>query len=534
MRVRDFFAEIELEEAQGDLDRSVTGLSYDSRRVRKGDLFFAIPGTRFDGHAFAGEALRRGASAVVLERRVELPEAATWIRVGSARRAMGKCAALYFGHPSRRLVVVGVTGTNGKTTVTYLLESIFSSSGMAPGVIGTVSYRYPGRACPASQTTPESVELQSFLAEMADAGVRSVAIEVSSHALAQERARGVDFDGAVFTNLSRDHLDFHLDMEHYFSTKSKLFTDLLRASFKPRRFAAINCGDPRGRALLAEVRASGLEAVSYGLGSGWDVYPLEIRSDLAGLRGKISVKGRALEFSSRLIGAANLENILAAVAAGYALGLPFPSIAEGIARLGLIPGRLERIENALGLTILVDYAHSPDALEKVLSTLRDLVFSKPEARSSKLICVFGCGGERDRGKRPVMGEIGARLSDLVVLTSDNPRSEDPLRIIEEIEQGMAGMRKLRISDFESGLSNPKSEIQNLKSTKGYFVEPDRQAAIRLALRLARPGDLVLLAGKGHEDYQIVGSDWIRFDDREAAREELHKLGSMVRGGAESG
>lgn len=501
----------EVEEAQGDMDQPVTGLAYDSREVKKGYLFFAVPGARVDGHDFAHQALERGAVAVIVERRAWLPQDATWIRVHDVKSTMGRWAAAFFVHPSRRMVLVGVTGTNGKTTVTYLIESIFAAAGMVTGVIGTINYRYQGQVFPALHTTPESIDLQALLAAMVRAGVRWVAMEVSSHALAMERVRGLEFDGALFTNLSRDHLDFHGDMEHYFASKSKLFTDYLHVSSKRRKFAVIHGGDPRGMDLLGKVGQLGLEVVSYGHGSEWDIHPIEVEADLDGLRGKIRMKDQDFNFSSRLIGAANLENILGAVGVGFALGLPPRAIAEGIARLESVPGRLERLKNSHGITILVDYAHTPDALERVLRAVRPLT-------RGRLIALFGCGGDRDRGKRPLMGEIAARISDLLVLTSDNPRSEEPLRILEEIEGGVkrTGIKKFSISDFGFPISN-------LKFDQGYCVEPDRRAAIRFALWVARAGDLVLIAGKGHEDYQILGSNRIHFDDREVAREEMDSI-----------
>ncbi len=555
MRLKELVEAGEVEEAEGNMNQAITGFAYDSRKVKKGHLFFAIPGARVDGHDFALEALQRGAAAVVVERRTPLPHDATWVRVRSVRHAMGIWSALFFVCPSRRMVLVGVTGTNGKTTVTYLLESIFSAAGMVPGVIGTINYRYRGRTLPAPHTTPESIDLQALLAEMVEAGVNSVAMEVSSHALEMERVRGIEFDGALFTNLTRDHLDFHLDMERYFSAKSRLFTDCLRTSSKSKKFAVIHGGDPRGRELLEKIRELGLEVLSYGRGPEWDIHPLRFEEDIDGLRGKIRVKDQEIDFSSRLLGAANLENILGAVGVGFGLGLPRDAISEGIARLGSVPGRLEKIENRLGVSVLVDYAHTPDALERVIGAMRPLT-------SGKLIVLFGCGGDRDRGKRPLMGEIAARLADLVVLTSDNPRSEAPLRILEEIEGGVrkTGVKKFQISDLKSQIENrstvldpafgselldseartrraqarreahdrsPKSKIENPKLERGYCVEPDRRAAIRLALQMARAGDLVLIAGKGHENYQILGPKRIHFDDREVAREELAMLNAVT-------
>ncbi len=507
MRLRDLLEAGEVEEAEGDMDRPVMGLAYDSRAVGEGDLFFALPGTRADGHDFVRQAAERKAAAVVVERKVALPAGCAWVRVRDIRRTMGLWAAKFFAYPSRQMLLVGVTGTNGKTTVTYLLESVFSAAGMVSGVIGTINYRYRDQTLPAHHTTPESVDLQALLAKMVRSGVQSVAMEVSSHASELERVRGMEFDVALFTNLTRDHLDFHGDMEHYFSAKSRLFTDYLPASSKKKKFAVVHGADPKGVELLRKVREAGLETLSYGQGSQWDIHPVEVQENLGGLRGKIRVKNKEIGFSSQLIGAANVENILGAAGVGFAMGLSPDVIAEGIGQLRSVPGRLEKITNDVEISVLVDYAHTPDALERVLQGLRPLT-------RGRLIALFGCGGDRDRGKRPLMGEIAARLSDLLVLTSDNPRSEDPLRILEEIEDGVqkTGLTKLPVSD--------------LKSQRGYFVEPDRRDAICLALRLARAGDLILIAGKGHEDYQIVGSQRLHFDDREVARKELELRASM--------
>ncbi len=515
MLLKDLVEAEEIEEAQGDMDQVVTGLAYDSREVTQGNVFFAIPGARVDGHDFALHALERRAAAVVLERRVALPESSAWVRVRNVRRTMGIWAAIFFSHPSRRLRLVGITGTNGKTTTTYLLESIFAAAGMIPGVIGTINYRYQGRIFSAPHTTPESIDLQALMAGMVRAGVQSVAIEVSSHALTMERVRGMELDGALFTNLSRDHLDYHGDMENYFSVKSSLFTDYLWASRKRNKFAVIHGGDSRGSELLGTARRLGFEVFSYGQSHEWDVHPLEIDGNLEGLRGTIRVKDHDLRFTSRLVGAPNLENILGAVGVAFALGLPDRAISEGIARLESVPGRMEMIPNSFGFSVLVDYAHTPDALERVLRAVRPLT-------RGKLIVVFGCGGDRDRGKRPLMGEIAARLSDLVVVTSDNPRTEEPLKILEEIENGVrrTGINKLQIADLIC--QNSKLETRNSEpaSERGYCLEPDRRAALRLALRRAQAEDLVLIAGKGHEDYQIFGTKRIHFDDREVVREEL--------------
>ncbi len=506
MRLKNLLEAGEVEEVQGGLTQPVEGLAYDSRKVREGDVFFAVPGAYADGHDFVDQAVEQGAVAVVVERRVSVPRSVTWVRVQNVRRTMGRWADAFYAHPSRRMVLIGVTGTNGKTTVTYLLESIFRAAGMPCGIIGTINYRFRNQTLPAPYTTPETVDLQRLLAEMAQAGTQSMGMEVSSHALELERVRGIDFDGALFTNLSRDHLDFHGDMDRYFFTKSRLFTDYLPESSKANKFDVIHGAEPRGPELLEKVCGCGIEVVSYGSSQEWDVHPVEFKSDLDGIRGRIRVKDQEFDFSTGLIGTPNLENILGAVGVGFALGLPIELIAKGVARLDSVPGRLERISNALGITVLVDYAHTPDALEKVLRALGPMT-------QGRLITLFGCGGDRDRGKRPVMGEIAAKYSDRLVLTSDNPRTEDPVQILTEVEEGIqrTGLKKHPVST---------SPIPNQGQEKGYWVEPDRRASIRLALSLARAGDLILIAGKGHEDYQILGKRRVHFDDREVVREEL--------------
>ena len=536
MRLKEFLALEEVEEAEGNLNQEVSGLSYNSGSVRPGEVFFAIPGEKLDGHDFISQAVNRGAAAVVVSKKINSPPGATSLRVRDVRRTMGLWAAQFFRWPSRKLKLVGVTGTNGKTTVTYLVESILAAAGMAPGVIGTINYRYRGHELPSHHTTPESLDLEALLAEMERAGAQSVAMEVSSHALAQERVRGLEFDVAVFTNLSRDHLDYHADMDDYFRAKSRLFTDYLKSSSKPNKAAVIYGEDSRAEELLNQLSDQRLELWTYGESERWDVHPVSVQSDVAGLRGTIQVKSHLLEISSALIGAANLRNILGAVAVGFALGIDPDPVIQGIQRLTAVPGRLEKVENELGISTLIDYAHTPDALEKVLQALRGLMPGldsgqekmrvenrKPATRHPKLICVFGCGGDRDRGKRPLMGEIAARLSDLVVLTSDNPRTEAPLTILQEIE---AGVQKTGLKEFP--ISSLGSQSAKLGSERGYCVEADRRQAIRIALRAARNGDLVLIAGKGHEDYQILGTQKIHFDDREVARDELERIKNEFR------
>jgi UDP-N-acetylmuramoyl-L-alanyl-D-glutamate--2,6-diaminopimelate ligase len=485
----------------------VSGLAYDSRKVKPGEIFFATPGEKADGHDFIGDAVRRGAAGVVCSRDGDWPRPRATLRVEDTRRSMGLWAAHFYGRPSEKIRLIGVTGTNGKTTLTYLIESVLQAAGMPAGVIGTINYRYAGRDLPSHHTTPESLDLQALLSQMIQAGVRVVAMEVSSHALAQERVRGLEFDVAVFTNLSRDHLDYHRDMDEYFLAKSKLFTDYLQASRKARKAAVIYGDDPRGRELIEKLRTFDFDLWSYGEGPEHDVHVVDVKRDVRGLRGTIQAREQMIEFDSPLVGAANLQNILGAVGVARALAIDAAVVAQGVNQLKSVPGRLEKVANDRGLTILVDYAHSPDALEKVLGAVRPLT-------QGKVICVFGCGGDRDRGKRPLMGEIAARLSDLVVLTSDNPRTEEPGAILNDVEAGISKTALTKLDLAELRHPSASGKIQ-----RGYIVEADRRKAIGIAIGAASLDDLVLIAGKGHEDYQILGTNKVHFDDREVAREQ---------------
>jgi len=508
MRLKEFLALEGVEETDGDLEQEVTGLTYDSRKAGVGQLFFAVPGEKVDGHDYIAEAVRRGAMGYIYSDKGDWAKSAARIRVKDVRRMMGLWAAHFYHDPSEKLRLVGVTGTNGKTTLSYLVESILKAAALEPGVIGTINYRFGGHEAPSHHTTPESLDLEELLAKMVAAGVKSVAMEVSSHALAQERVRGLAFDVGVFTNLSRDHLDYHRDMDDYFLAKSRLFSDYLKVSPKPRKAAVIFAEDPRADSLIAVSHAAGLAAWSYGEGAAWDVHPLNVENDVHGLRGTICARERRFRFESPLIGSPNLQNILGAAAVGCALGLESDVIARGIGQLKLVPGRVEKVDNRLGMTVLVDYAHTPDALEKVLVTVRPL-------SQGKVIAVFGCGGDRDRGKRPLMGEIAGRLSDLVVVTSDNPRTEDPLAILDEIEAGVQRAGMIKITEPVAAKRRDGTVI-----VRGYLMEADRRRAIQIALDWANPGDVILIAGKGHEDYQILGSQKIHFDDREVARDEM--------------
>jgi len=491
------------------VDPEITGVQYRAQEVTPGSLFVAVPGFVADGHAFIPEAVRRGAAAVVAQRPVEAEVPV--VQVADSRRALSRAAAGFWGHPSEGMVLVGVTGTNGKTTVTYLLEAILAWVGARVGVVGTVNYRFEGRVVPAPHTTPESAELQRILAEMRDAGATHVVMEVASHALALHRVDDCRFDVGVFTNLTQDHLDFHGDMAAYWAAKRRLFTELLAEGPKAAAArAVVNTDDPRGPELLSACR---VPALAVGTQAGCTVQARAALQGLEGIRGRIATPAGEFDFHSPLVGAHNLANILSATGAAVALALPLEAIREGIEATRRIPGRLERVPDpGHGRTVFVDYAHTPDALENVLRALR-------QVGPRRLICLFGCGGDRDRTKRPVMGAAAGRLADVCLVTSDNPRSEDPLAIIRDILPGLAqaGARAWEGPDAED-------------VPDGHFlVLPDRRAAIRRAVALARPGDAVLVAGKGHENYQIVGDRRLPFDDVEEAAAAL--AGTAPPGGA---
>jgi UDP-N-acetylmuramoyl-L-alanyl-D-glutamate--2,6-diaminopimelate ligase len=460
----------------GDGNPLVEDVVYRTADVTAGALFCAVRGTRVDGHDFAPQAVAAGAVAVLAERRLDLP--VPQVLVPSVREAMGPVAAELFGHPARELTMAGVTGTNGKTTTTYLLESIFRAAGLAPGVIGTTGVRLDGRPAPLDRTTPEAPDLHRLLRRMAEEGVRAVAMEVSSHGLEQHRVGGVRFDVAVFTNLSQDHLDYHGTLERYLAAKARLFTPELAER------AAVNADDEAGRTLAGR----GLPTITYAIDTQADIRATDVHVTAEG----VSFRAGDLEVTSRLRGRFSVYNCLAAVAAARQLGIEDGAIAQGIAALPGVPGRIEPVEAGQEFLVLVDYAHTPDSVENVLAAARALA-------ARRLIVVLGCGGDRDRGKRPLMGEAATRAADLTVVTSDNPRSEDPLAIIAEIEPGAR------------------------RGGGEFVVEPDRRVAIRLALARAGAGDVVVIAGKGHESGQEFADRTIPFDDRTVAREELGAL-----------
>ena len=472
---------------------AVATVAHDSRAVSPGSVFVAIRGQRADGAKFAADAVKRGAVAIVAESTAPVGFPVPWIKTTDARLALAELAAIFYGRPSDSLTVVGVTGTNVKTTTTYLLASVFDAAGMPCGRIGTVTFRIgsgAGDERDASHTTPEASEIQRLLREMVDRGSQACAMEVSSHALVLHRVANMRFAAAIFTNLTRDHLDFHGDMAQYFAAKRRLF-EMLPAGAP----AIVNVDDPKG----AELAASLPRVTTFAIDRPADVRATRLHSSLEGLAFTVETPRGTIDMRSPLVGRPNVYNILGVVAAASALDLPARAIEEGIARLERVPGRFQIVSASTDdVRVVVDYAHTDDALKNLLETARPL-------SPGRLITVFGCGGDRDRTKRPLMGAVAGRLSDFVVLTSDNPRSEDPDRIIEEIKLGLAPAP-------EPGA--PK------RHTTPFATSPDRRLAIEQAIRSAKPGDLVIIAGKGHEKYQVIGDRTLPFDDVEVARAAL--------------
>ena len=514
MKLNRVLEGVEIRDVIGEAQKEIKGIAYHSGHVKPGFLFVALRGQEVDGHRFIPDALERGADAVVAERMEGFPGScpATVLLVANSRQELAHMATNFYGNPSSKVTLIGVTGTNGKTTTTFLLESMLKKAGFRVGVIGTINTRYGETMIQAVNTTPESLDLQRMLSEMAENGVSHVIMEVSSHGLDLDRVRGCQFDLAVFTNFTSDHLDYHQTLEHYFQSKRKLFAHYLATSPKPKRFAITNGDDPKGEAI---VRGCDVPVVRYGLTSPGEVSADPIESTFEGLTCRIRTLQGEFDVHSKLIGGYNLYNILAAVSAGMAMGLSNQVLKEGIEAVERVAGRFEKVDNRKGINVIVDYAHTQDALERVLLGLRS-VLSEMSQRSSvigKVITVFGCGGDRDRTKRPFMGEIAGKYSDLCILTSDNPRTEDPVAIMEEAEKGF---QKLSLRKWRP------DETALWRSVKGYLSIADRREAIRTAIRLAQPSDTVLIAGKGHEDYQILGKKKFPFDDRIEARKTLEE------------
>jgi UDP-N-acetylmuramoyl-L-alanyl-D-glutamate--2,6-diaminopimelate ligase len=474
-RLSDLVADVEAIEIRGGTEVVVTSLCYRADEATAGSLYFCVAGEHRDGHDFAASAVIRGASSLVLER--WLPLRCVQVLVPSVRRAMGPVSAAFYRRPADRMTLVGVTGTNGKTTTTYLLESVFRHAGRTPGVVGTTGVRIDGRTVPFARTTPEAPDLHRMLAQMVDEGVDATAMEVSSHGLHQHRVGGIRFDVAVFTNLSQDHLDYHASMEEYFEAKAMLFAPGVS------EVAVVNADTDHGRRLAGRI-----PTVTFGTGDSADVRATDVVTTPAGVAFRVD----GVLVRSPLRGRFNVDNCLAAIATARALDIELDVAAEAIATVRGVPGRVEPVEAGQDFLVFVDYAHTPDSLENVLRAARPLA-------AGRLLVVFGCGGDRDRAKRPLMGEVATSNADLTFVTSDNPRSENPEAIISQIEPGASA------------------------GGGAYVVEPDRRGAIRLAVMEARAGDVVVIAGKGHESYQELADRTIAFDDREVAAEEIRAL-----------
>ncbi len=485
MQLKNLVAAVPTRRIIGPLDRTVESIAYDSRRVQKNGLFIALPGQKTDGNQFVDQAVDRGATVVVTEREENCPSA-TCVVVDNARQAMADLAAIFYDYPTRRLKLAAVTGTNGKTTTSFLIKHISEKAGLRCGLLGTVRYEIGDRILPAIRTTPESLDLQELLAQIANAGCRAAALEVSSHALAQDRTRGLEWDVAVFTNLTQDHLDFHGTMEKYFEAKMRLFEGLATQKTKKTPVAVVNLDDRYGEQIVSRL-AKRVSTITYGMSARADFRASNYRTEFGGTSYQLDARGRSYLVRVPLIGRFNVANATAALAAVTVLGINLREAILSLARSPQVPGRLEAVPAKRQFQVFVDYAHTDDALLNVLKTLREL-------SPRKLIVVFGCGGDRDRQKRPLMGAVADQNADFSIITSDNPRKEDPDAIIAEVEKGFRGDRHEKI--------------------------PDRAEAIARAIGLAQPRDIVLIAGKGHEAYQEFADHTVPFDDIQVARRAL--------------
>lgn len=488
--------QVETLDQRGNLDVSVSAITDDSRVVRAGSVFVAVKGERTDGHTFIPVVVKGGVAAVVLqEPAMDLP--IPFIRVADSRKALGLLGNHFYGEPSSKLRMIGVTGTNGKTTTTYVCKALLEALGRRVGLIGTVAYQIGNETIPASHTTPGALELQQLLAKMVAGGCTTAVMEVSSHALAQDRVSGCEYDVAVFSNLTQDHLDFHRTMEEYFLAKLRLFTGLTGTS-KPNKRAIVNVDDPAGDRIKQLCPAP---VWSYGLNAKADLRAEHVRLSLGGTTFTAATPAGSFSVESQLVGEHNVYNLLAAIGVALHEGATPDQVRQAVAHVTNVPGRFERVMAGQEFTVVVDYAHTEDALVRLLTAAQTL-------RAGRIITVFGCGGDRDRGKRPKMGMAAVTYSDVVILTSDNPRTEDPLSILQDVEAGVVEALKQR------------SQVL-------YRKVADRREAIGEAVREARSGDMVLIAGKGHEDYQIIGTKKYHFDDREVAREAIERRKSCA-------
>ncbi|HEX8679003.1 MAG TPA: UDP-N-acetylmuramoyl-L-alanyl-D-glutamate--2,6-diaminopimelate ligase [Chthoniobacterales bacterium] len=484
MLLKNLLTAIQPGSVVGPADRQVESVAYDSRRVGKNSLFVALRGEKSDGHNFVDQAIEKGASVIVTDRIMQQPRA-TCVQVNNTRTALADLAVAFYDRPIRKLKMAGVTGTNGKTTTTFLIKHICDRAGLRCGLIGTVRYEIGERVLPATRTTPESLDVQELLAQMVNAGCKSAAMEVSSHALAQERTRGLEWDAAVFTNLTQDHLDFHGTMDRYFESKLKLFTGLATQRVKKKSVAVVNIDDRYGQRIVEQLKD--FPVVTYGMGVRADFRASNYRAEFSGTSYQLEARGKSYLVRVPLIGRFNVANSLAALAAASSMGLSLREAVMSLAKSPQVPGRLEAVPAKRQFQVFVDYAHTPDALINVLKTLREL-------SPRKVIVVFGCGGDRDRAKRPLMAAAVDQNADFGIITSDNPRKEDPDAIIAEVEKGFRSERYEKITE--------------------------RAQAIARAISLAQPRDIVLIAGKGHEAYQEFADHTIPFDDVQVARRAL--------------
>jgi len=482
MTIGELFIGLKIEKCYGSFDIEIKGIAYDSRRVKEGFLFVAIKGFLTDGHKYIKDALKRGAVAVVVEHEVDLHPEITFIKVTDTRQALALLSSAFYNYPSQKLSLVGVTGTNGKTTTTYITKSILNSWDKKVGLLGTIQYIIADRVITASHTTPESLDLQRYLSDMVENGVEYVVFEVSSHSLALKRVEGCSFKVAVFTNFTQDHLDFHGTMDNYLKAKKKIFGYLTHDGS-----AVLNWDDPTVRSIAGELRC---RVITYGFGDGAMLKAKDVKSNMSGLSFKVQTPDTEFSVTSPLVGRNNAYNILAAVSSAYALGVGEEAIVNGVREVKPIPGRFERVELGQGFLAVVDYAHTEDALRRLIEEARNIT-------RGKVITVFGCGGDRDRDKRAKMGSAASQLSDFVIVTSDNPRTEEPEKIISEVTAGI--------------------------TKNNYAVLPDRAEAIRAAVEMARDGDTVLIAGKGHEDYQEIKGIRYPFSDREVLGATIKNL-----------
>jgi len=496
MELGSILQNVKVTSTWGDQDVEIGGLQYDSREVKEGDLFIALRGAKMDGHRYIAKAYEMGAAAVVAETPPDITsEGKTWVHVKDTRLAMGRLASNFYGQPSASLKVAGITGTNGKTTSTFLVQHLMAQAQRQCGLIGTVRYETGARVIEAKNTTPESADVHELMGEMVDNACQAVVMEVSSHGIEQHRVEGVEFDVCAFTNLSQDHLDYHGSMNAYFAAKRELFVKLNNQTGDKKPTMVVNGDDSFGQRLLRD-DFTNLKTLSYGFNSGLDYEASDMESDFEGTRFKLKVKGRSFLVRTPLIGRFNVYNVLTALCTSVSMGLNLRESIKNVEQLPQVPGRMESVGEKIPFRVFVDYAHTPDALEKACVTLREL-------NPRRLITIFGCGGDRDRAKRPLMAKAASKHSDIVILTSDNPRSEDPQQILKDASKGILGV--------------------------SFTTIEDRKEAIEKAISLAQPRDVILIAGKGHETYQQFADRTIDFDDRLVAR---HCIQDWIRAAAE--